>query len=260
MIEIQTGAPPFEIVVNRGPLRIQTGGPGLRGLPGAPGTGDVMGASVATDGHIVLFDGDGKHLKDSGKALSDLATATQGDKADSAVQAVNGKTGTNVTLDPSDIGAATEDQGDKADTALQPEIIDDDGALAANSDALLPTQKAVKTYVDRSQSVVTEYGVMPYRAAGIGLTYYPATRRAPHSSMHSRLYAEIVNSDPTGAMTFMLMIDGVMVSGPHAVALGAPLDLSGLTIDVPDAAEVGFAVSAMSGNVTQFYADLFGAP
>lgn len=51
---------------------------------------------------------------------ADFATAAQGEKADTAVQSVNGKSGTAVTLAPSDIGAATAAQGAKADTALQP--------------------------------------------------------------------------------------------------------------------------------------------
>lgn len=55
---------------------------------------------------------------------SDFATAAQGEKADTAVQSVNGKSGTAVTLAPSDIGAATAAQGSKADTAVQPAALD----------------------------------------------------------------------------------------------------------------------------------------
>ena len=51
---------------------------------------------------------------------SDFATAAQGALAESAVQSVNGKSGTAVTLTPADIGAATAAQGAKADTAVQP--------------------------------------------------------------------------------------------------------------------------------------------
>lgn len=50
---------------------------------------------------------------------SDFATAAQGAKADTAVQSVNGKTGTALTLEPGDVGAATAAQGQKADTAVQ---------------------------------------------------------------------------------------------------------------------------------------------
>lgn len=50
---------------------------------------------------------------------ADFATAAQGTKADTAVQSVNGKSGTAVTLTPADIGAATAAQGAKADTAVQ---------------------------------------------------------------------------------------------------------------------------------------------
>lgn len=50
---------------------------------------------------------------------ADFATADQGALAESAVQSVNGKSGTAVTLTPADIGAATAAQGAKADTAVQ---------------------------------------------------------------------------------------------------------------------------------------------
>lgn len=51
---------------------------------------------------------------------ADFATAAQGALAESAVQSVNEKSGTAVTLTPADIGAATAAQGAKADTAVQP--------------------------------------------------------------------------------------------------------------------------------------------
>ena len=50
---------------------------------------------------------------------ADFATAAQGALAESAVQSVNGKSGTAVTLTPADIGAATAAQGAKADSAVQ---------------------------------------------------------------------------------------------------------------------------------------------
>lgn len=51
---------------------------------------------------------------------ADFATAAQGTKADTAVQSVNGKTGTAITLGAADVGAATAAQGTLADTAVQP--------------------------------------------------------------------------------------------------------------------------------------------
>lgn len=50
---------------------------------------------------------------------ADFATSAQGTKADTAVQSVNGKTGTAITLGAADVGAATAAQGAKADTAVQ---------------------------------------------------------------------------------------------------------------------------------------------
>ena len=51
---------------------------------------------------------------------ADFATAAQGQRADSAVQQVNGKHGTSITLSAADVGAATAAQGTLADTAVQP--------------------------------------------------------------------------------------------------------------------------------------------
>ena len=50
---------------------------------------------------------------------SQFATATQGAKADTAVQSVNGRAGTAITLTPTIIGAATAAQGELADSAVQ---------------------------------------------------------------------------------------------------------------------------------------------
>lgn len=48
-----------------------------------------------------------------------FATAEQGQLAQSAVQSVNGKTGSEIVLSPADIGAATADQGQLAQTSMQ---------------------------------------------------------------------------------------------------------------------------------------------
>lgn len=55
---------------------------------------------------------------------ADFATAAQGTKADTAVQSVNGKTGTAITLGAADVGAATAAQGALAETAVQPDALD----------------------------------------------------------------------------------------------------------------------------------------
>lgn len=56
---------------------------------------------------------------------ADFATAAQGTLAESAVQSVNGKTGTAITLAAADVGAATAAQGTLAETAVQPDALDD---------------------------------------------------------------------------------------------------------------------------------------
>lgn len=99
---------------------------------------------------------------------ADFATAAQGQKADSAVQSVNGvkpdgsgnvvldiTTGTvrsvngnepdgegNVQLDAGDVGAATAAQGAKADTAVQPADLDD-YAKASDIPKKLPNPQAL---------------------------------------------------------------------------------------------------------------------
>lgn len=55
---------------------------------------------------------------------ADFATSAQGTKADTAVQSVNGKTGTAITLAAADVGAATAAQGSLAETAVQPDALD----------------------------------------------------------------------------------------------------------------------------------------
>lgn len=55
---------------------------------------------------------------------ADFATAAQGTKADTAVQSVNSKTGTAITLGAADVGAATAAQGSLAETAVQPDALD----------------------------------------------------------------------------------------------------------------------------------------
>lgn len=63
-LAFRAGRQPIEIVRNDGPLRISTAGPGLRGLPGPAGAGDVLGPASSVNGFIAVFDGsDGKHLK-----------------------------------------------------------------------------------------------------------------------------------------------------------------------------------------------------
>lgn len=73
---------------------------------------------------------------------ADFATAAQGAKADTAVQAVNGKSGTEITLTPADIGAATAEQGAKADTAVQPAALED-YAKASDIPTELPSPEAL---------------------------------------------------------------------------------------------------------------------
>ena len=116
----------------------------LLNIPTA-GTGDVVGPASSTDGAVALFDGTtGKLLKDgvvlgtaATTASTDYATAAQGAKADTAIQAadlatvattgaysdLSGKP-TLGTASAQDVGYfATAAQGSKADSALQSSAI-----------------------------------------------------------------------------------------------------------------------------------------
>lgn len=129
-MQFRVGKQPFEIVRNDGAIRIRTGGPGLRGLQGAPGAGDMLGPSSAvTSGHVAVFDGDNRHLKSGGKALP----------AGDLVGTNDNQALTNKTID-----AAENTVSNLAASMFAPNVIDPDAAMAANSDDRLPTQKAVR--------------------------------------------------------------------------------------------------------------------
>lgn len=100
------------------------------------------------------------------------------------------------TIDPA--AFATAAQGAKADSALQPSVIDTDGALAANADGLVPSQKAVKTYVDGKVNAV---------AADLATDGRNILRQALSSAVHGGYEAEALfggfcdafNADTIGA-------------------------------------------------------------
>lgn len=108
----------------------------IRGPSGA-GTGDVTtSGAVAADRITVYADGTGDSIKDGGVAISDLATAAQGAKADSAVQ-------------PGSIGtAAAKNIGTSAGNV--PEL-DGSGKLDTS---VLPAVAITDTFVVNSQAAM----------------------------------------------------------------------------------------------------------
>lgn len=141
----------------------------------------------AISGDISVFDDAGK-LTDSGKSLSDLATSTQGAKADTAVQSVQLATGaTNgtvqLTVDGDTQSAsvaglgtaafsnssayATAEQGTKADSALQTAMLspgDENGTIALNTNGVIQTPVSVKglgtaAYTNTTNYATAEQGV-----------------------------------------------------------------------------------------------------
>ncbi|WPM80921.1 hypothetical protein R5W60_04265 [Brucella pseudintermedia] len=106
------------------------------------------------------------------KDVSYFATASQGGNADTAVQSVNGKTGTAITLDKSDIGLGsvdnTSDINKPVSTAMQ-------AALDAKADATsLGTAAYSNTdaFATAAQGVKADSAVQPARliSTGTGLT------------------------------------------------------------------------------------------
>lgn len=122
------------------------------------GTGDVTGPGSSTDNNVALFSGaTGKVIKDSGKKLSefqDLIVGTGnvtdyygGDKTFHPLPAPGtgdvvgpaSSVNNNIALFDGVTGKLIKDSGKQ--TSI-------DGTLSANSDDLIPTQKAIKTYAD----------------------------------------------------------------------------------------------------------------
>lgn len=88
---------------------------------------------------------------------ADFATSAQGTKADTAVQSVNGKTGTAITLSAGDVGAATAAQGALAATAVQPSDLDE-YAKAGDIPKKLPNPQALGIRLGSGGSVTAYDG------------------------------------------------------------------------------------------------------
>lgn len=99
-------------------------------------TGDVVGPASSTDNRIALFDGvTGKLLKQSSLLESDIVTASSTNSF------------TNKTFDANGTGNSVSNL-EVADFASN--VIDNDNTLTANSSTRIPTQQAVKGYVDNA--------------------------------------------------------------------------------------------------------------
>lgn len=107
--------------------------------------------------------------------------------------------------------------------------------------------------------VYQEFGVSVAKAAGIDLAGYYADRSSISASTLAKLYAEIISGGVGAWADMYLAVNGAMAFGPVTVALGAPVDLTGLAIVVPAGAKVAFVVTAMGGGVTEFFAKTYGA-
>jgi len=132
----------------------------IRG-PSGSGTGDVTtSGSVESDRIAVYADATGDSIKDGGIAISDLATAVQGGKADTAVQP--GDLGTAAAKDVgTSAGNVPElDGSGKLDTSVIPAVAITDVFVVANQAAMLTlvAEKgdiAIRTDINKSFALQT---------------------------------------------------------------------------------------------------------
>lgn len=103
------------------------------------------------------------------------------------------------------------------------------------------------------------YGVSVYRAAGILTGSYYADRSASAGSTQAKIHAEIIAGDPGAEVDAYLEINGAVAYGPLTVAIGTPVELTGLSVDVDEGDVVAWVVTYMTGNVTDFFAKSYGA-
>ncbi|RWP06709.1 hypothetical protein [Mesorhizobium sp.] len=104
-----------------------------------------------------------------------------------------------------------------------------------------------------------EYGVSIYKSDGITVGGYYAERSANAATTLGKLFAEIIAGDVGAEIEFYVSVDGAVTYGPETVVFGTPLSLTGLSTDVPEGDQVSFVVLYMSGNVTDFFAKIYGA-
>ncbi len=112
---------------------------------------DFLGVEHNADGTLKLSGSlNSKYTKPAGGIpKTDLSSAVQTSlaAADDAVKSVAGRSGV-VTLTKHDVGLSNVTD----DIQIKVSDLDTDGQLTANSDAKIPSQKAVKNYVDAKTS------------------------------------------------------------------------------------------------------------
>jgi len=149
----------------------------ISGLPGVPaeGVGDVQGPITSVNDRIVLFSGTtGKIIKDSGKKVSDFATAAEGVLASTAVQ-------------PEDLGgAATLNVGTT------------EGTVAAGDDARFGT--VPDGYVGNAKLADMAQAQIKGRAVGAG-TGAPQNLTATQTAAVARSGGSAIVTASLGTMT-----------------------------------------------------------
>lgn len=152
-----------------------------RGASGA-GTGDVNGPASSTADSLARFSGTtGKLLKDGAVIGTD-------------VQAYSAKLASYVS---NTLTAANKIPYSTALNTASELTLDTDGTLFSNSDTSIPTQKAIKTYVDTSVSGVSIYTLAtPVTASGTTINF---------------------NSIPTGTKRITVMFAGLSSSGTSQI-------------------------------------------
>lgn len=133
-------------------------------------TGVVSGPASSTDDNLATFDGvTGKLLQDSGILSSDVSTAVTNSHVQNSdiklddgnaneVTAADLRSHLDSTSNPHSVTATQVGLGSVTDDAqLKAADLDIDGTLAANSDTKIPSQQAVKEYVDSFKFSAIQY-------------------------------------------------------------------------------------------------------
>lgn len=205
----------------------------------SPDGGAVRFASAPTSGTAITLRRTGK-VQVSGSDAPSFLEAKVLAGAHIAVTKTSDSAGEHLTIaiDIDPAAFATAAQGAKADSALQPSIKDTDGALAANSDGLIPSQKAVKTYVDgKIAAAQADISVDERNILTLGLMNLANGGYAAQTLFGG--FCDAFNADTIGANSANGTFDGtgklytnaggdVLISGSTGTNMGSYTEYGGL--------------------------------
>lgn len=120
-------------------------------------------------------------------------------------------------------------------------------------------EDAADSAATASAATLVGYGVSIYNQIGIDIGEYYADRFAANRSEMNLFYAEVIAGDAGSSAVVAFVVGDQIVSGPHVVESGTPLELADLSIPIAIGNTVSFAVFSSSGLVTELFAKAYGA-